>query len=215
MEENTYIENTLEEWETLESGITNRVTTALLASAVNTECLWKSDFEEIQSAISQELARIFTVSWTLQSIDRALDNDPTLINYRKSSSTNREKANDDAETKQRKIRRMKDAQVFCANLLCDHPEVITDFSALLLKFAHAEIEPILKDNLRMKYKGQLISELLSGKESICRFNFCRLICDQMALTTPALKILKLVVKQLTPVIENRKNGGLARWKSKQ
>jgi len=100
-------------------------------------------------------------------------------------------------------------------LYCEHFRVISDFCAMLLNFAKADIRPILKDNMKMRAINYLISELLHEVESDSRRKFYHLICEQMALTMPIYKILKLVVRQHTPEMENRKNGGLARWKSKQ
>lgn len=207
MEENTYIENILRNWETLDSGITNRVTTVLLELAVNAWWICPEDSQAIHATLSEKLAKTFTTSWVLESIDELSHKNPSLI---KSG-----KANDDPEKEQRRIRRVKDAQYFSATIICDHSEVVSDFCVVLLKFARREIEPILNDDLNMKASDFMISELLTDKQSLPRQNFCQLICDQMALAMPIYRILKTVVKQHTPATENRKNGGLARWKSKQ
>jgi hypothetical protein len=119
------------------------------------------------------------------------------------------------EKEQRSGQRAKMAENFSAELYCEHFRVISDFCAMLLNFAKADIRPILKDNMKMRAINYLISELLHEVESDSRRKFYHLICEQMALTMPIYKILKLVVRQHTPEMENRKNGGLARWKSKQ
>ena len=206
MEEKTYIENTLEKWEILDSGITNRVTTALLELAVTTWWVCSPGREEIQAVLAQKLAETFTTSWVFESIETALDKNPSLIKIKRSG---------DSEKEQRSGQRAKMAENFSAELYCEHFRVISDFCAMLLNFAKADIRPILKDNMKMRAINYLISELLHEVESDSRRKFYHLICEQMALTMPIYKILKLVVRQHTPEMENRKNGGLARWKSKQ
>jgi hypothetical protein len=83
---------------------------------------------------------------------------------------------------------------------------------MLLKFSRIGIQPRLKNDIKAKASDFIVSELLADKKSLERFKFTWVVSDKLALELPIYKILKLAVKQLTPVIENRKKGGHARWK---
>lgn len=215
MEENTYVENTLEEWDIIKPEVTNRVTKMLLECAVNTWWIPSEDTKEIHTTLSEKFARTFTASWIIKALEMSLDENPTLITFKKDSSKEREKPNYDPEKEQRRFLRVKAARYFSAKLYCDHLGIVSDFGTLLLEFRQGEIEPIMQDNLKMKLQHSLVSELLSDETSPSRQKFCQLICDQVALAMPIYRILQIVVKQHTPVTENRRNGGLTRWKSKQ
>jgi len=214
MEQNTYVKNTLGEWDILKPGVTNRVTKMLLECVVNTWWVNRSDSEEIHANLSEKLARTFTTSWILKALEMSLDENSSLITFKKDSSKERENPNYDPENEQRRHLRVKAAQNFAATIYCDHLALVSDFGTLLLEFRRSEIESIVQGNLKMKLQHSLISELLSEKESLPKIIFFQLICDQLALAMPIHSILKIVVKQHTPAIKNRKNGGLARWKSK-
>ncbi|PXA03880.1 hypothetical protein DDZ13_09575 [Coraliomargarita sinensis] len=214
MEENTYIKKTLEEWDIIKPDVTNRVTKMLLECAVNTQLMDNSDLREIHATLSEKLAETFTTSWIINALEMSLNENSSLITFKRDSSREREKPNYDPEIEQRRFLRSKAARNFAYTLYCDHLAVVSDFGSLLLEFRRNEIESILQDNLKMKLQHALISELLSEDDSIPKVIFCQLICDQLALSMPLYWILKVVVKQHTPVIKNRKSGGLARWKSK-